>query len=46
MPLLSPPLTRSEVEWLLKRRDKVVQRINDLIEERNGEASVLFDDGS
>ncbi len=39
--LLSPVLTASEVEWMLKRRDKVIARLDGLIAER-GESAVLF----
>lgn len=41
MERLSPPLTPSEVDWMLRRRDKLVAHINRLIEER-GEEAVLF----
>ena len=30
-PRLSPPLTVSEVEWVLRRRDKVIAHLDDLI---------------
>jgi len=43
-PLLSPPLTVSEVRWLLRRRDKVIAHIDALIAER-GEGAVLFESG-
>ncbi len=43
LPVMSPPLTRSEVDWVLRRRDKVVAYIDALIAEK-GEGSVLFDD--
>ena len=39
--LLAPPLTGPEVGWVLKRRDKVMERLDGLIAER-GEAAVLF----
>lgn len=39
--LLSPTLTATDVDWMLKRRDKVVARLDGLIAER-GEAAVLF----
>lgn len=42
MPVMSPPLTRSEVEWVLRRRDKVAAHIDALIAEK-GEGGVLFD---
>lgn len=41
MERLSPPLTPSEVDWMMRRRDKLVAHINRLIEER-GEEAVLF----
>ena len=43
-PLLSPPLTDSEVRWVLRRRDKVIEHIDALIAER-GEGAVLFESG-
>jgi hypothetical protein len=43
-PLLAPPLTTSEVEWLMQRRDKVIAHLNALIAER-GEGAVLFESG-
>ena len=43
-PRLSPPLTASEVEWIVLRRDKIVARIEALIEEM-GEGAVLFETG-
>jgi hypothetical protein len=43
-PLLSPPLTDSEVRWVLRRRDKVIAHIDALIAER-GEGAVLFESG-
>ncbi|MGD8330253.1 MAG: hypothetical protein PVJ49_12525 [Acidobacteriota bacterium] len=43
-PLLSPPLTDSEVRWVLRRRDKVIEHIDVLIAER-GEGAVLFESG-
>ena len=39
--LLSPTLTSPEIDWMLKRRDKVIARLDGLIEER-GEDAVLF----
>ena len=39
----SPTLTASEVDWILRRRDKVVAHIENLIETRGGEGAVLFD---
>ena len=39
--LLAPPLTASEVSWVLRRRDKVIARLDGLIAKR-GEAAVLF----
>ncbi len=42
--LLSPPLTASEVDWVLQRRDKVVAHIEELIATRGDENIVLFDD--
>ena len=44
LPLMSPPLTASEVDWTLRRRDKVVEHIQGLIETRGADI-VLFDDG-
>lgn len=41
--LMSPPLTESEVDWVLQRRDKVVAHIENLIETRPP-GTVLFDD--
>ncbi len=43
LPVMSPPLTESEVDWVLRRRDKVAAHIDALIAER-GEDAVLFDD--
>ena len=43
LPVMSPPLTESEVNWVLRRRDKVAAHIDALIAER-GEDAVLFDD--
>ena len=43
-PVMSPPLTASEIDWLLRRRDKVVAHIEALIEEKGDEDLVLFDD--
>lgn len=43
-PRLSPPLTDSEVEWILARRDKLVAHIEALIAEK-GEGAVLFERG-
>jgi len=40
-PLLSPPLTQSEVRWILQRRDKVIAHLDGLIADR-GEGAVLF----
>lgn len=40
--LMSPPLTESEVDWVLRRRDKVVAHIENLIETRPP-GTVLFD---
>lgn len=42
--VLSPPLTESEVDWVLRRRDKVVDHIEELIATRGDESIVLFDD--
>ena len=42
MPLLSSSLTESEVEWVLRRRDKVIAHIQALIAERT-EGAVLFE---
>jgi hypothetical protein len=42
--LMSPPLTSSEIDWTIRRRDKVVAHIEGLIATRGGEDSVLFDD--
>lgn len=39
---ITAPLTGSEVDWILRRRDKVVAHIENLIETR-GEGAVLFD---
>jgi len=39
----SPTLTESEVDWVMRRRDKVVAHIENLIETRGGEGAVLFD---
>ncbi len=44
MESMSPPLTSSEVDWVLRRRDKVVEHIEGLIEERGREDAVLFDE--
>jgi hypothetical protein len=44
MEVISPPLTSSEVDWVLRRRDKVVAHIENLILTRGGEDIVLFDD--
>jgi len=44
MPVMSPPLTASEVDWVLQRRDKVVAHIDALIAER-GPGAVLFEGG-
>ena len=38
----APPLSASEVNWVLRRRDKVAAHIEALIAER-GEGAVLFD---
>jgi hypothetical protein len=42
--LLSPPLSESEVDWVLRRRDKVVAHIEEVIATRGDENIVLFDD--
>lgn len=42
--LMSPPLTESEIDWTLRRRDKVVAHIEELIVTRGDESIVLFDD--
>jgi len=42
MPRMSAPLTRSEVDWVLRRRDQVIAHIDALIVER-GEGAVLFE---
>lgn len=41
--VMSPPLTDSEVDWVLRRRDKVVAHIENLIATRPP-GTVLFDD--
>ncbi|MCH7825800.1 MAG: hypothetical protein IH849_13450 [Acidobacteria bacterium] len=43
LPVMSPPLAESEVNWVLRRRDKVAAHIDALIAEK-GEGAVLFDD--
>lgn len=43
LPVMSPPLSASEVNWVLRRRDKVAAHIDALIAEK-GEGAVLFDD--
>ena len=42
--VMSPPLSESEVDWVLRRRDKVVAHIEELIVTRGDENAVLFDD--
>ncbi|MGD8331367.1 MAG: hypothetical protein PVJ49_18185 [Acidobacteriota bacterium] len=42
--LLSPPLSSFEIDWILRRRDKLVAHIEHLIETRGDPAIVLFDD--
>ncbi len=43
-PVMSPPLTASEVNWVLKRRDKVIAHIDALIAEK-GPGAVLLEGG-
>ena len=42
--VMSPPLSQSDVNWVLRRRDKVVAHIDALIAEKGSEGAVLFDD--
>ena len=44
MPVMSPPLSTSEVNWVLRRRDKVIAHIDALIEEV-GPGAVLLEGG-
>ncbi len=44
-PVMSPPLTASEVDWVLRRRDKVIAHIDALIEEIGDPAVVLLEGG-
>lgn len=41
MPVMSPPLTASEVNWVLRRRDKVSAHLDALIAEKGPEAVLL-----
>jgi hypothetical protein len=40
---MNPPLTRAEVNWVLKRRDRLIERLEQLIIAR-GEAAVIYDE--
>jgi hypothetical protein len=42
MDRLSPPLDRFDVDWILKRRDKVIAHLDGLIAQ-HGEDAILFD---
>jgi len=43
MPVMSPPLTVSEVNWVLLRRDKVIAHIDALIERMGDPGAVLLE---
>ncbi len=43
-PVMSPPLTSSDVDWVLRRRDKVIAHIDALIAEK-GPGAVLLEGG-
>ena len=45
LPVMTPELTRSEVEWVLRRRDKVIAHIDALIEERGGNDQTVLIEG-
>ena len=44
-PVMSPPLTASEVDWVLRRRDKVIAYLDALIEEVGDPNIVLIEGG-
>ena len=44
MPVMSPPLTSSEVNWVMRRRDKIIAHFDALIAEK-GEGAVLLEGG-
>ena len=45
LPIMTPALTRTEVEWVLRRRDKVIAYIDARIEERGGNDQTVLLEG-